>query len=223
MFLYCTVPGTHAVTITVDGNPIDWAGVLPIVTDAEEDDPTNTTDIVRCYVTDDMINLYFRMDLVAGPDETAQGYFVFIDTDQSASTGGSGAGDIGIDYYIRCYEIGPMSAALYRWNGTTYEVIGSSPYDVNHELHLLEWSAPLTDMSISAGQSIDLVFRAGWATDFAPDSGHVTYRTKLPEPVGGEVISENSLALLAPWIVFFSIVAMTVGTIVLSKRKIFLH
>ena len=223
MLLYCNIPATHAVTITVDGDTTDWAGISPIVTDAE-DDPTDTIDIVRCYVTDDASYLYFRMDLVAGPDETGQGYFVFIDIDQSASTGGSIGGDIGVDYYIQCYEIGPMTAALYRWNGTTYEFAGSDPYAVNHELHLLEWRMSLAAMGmpILAAQSIDLVFRAGFATDFAPDSGHVTYPSELPESVGGEIISVNSLTLLAPWIAI-AIAALTISTIVLSKGKLFLH
>jgi hypothetical protein len=46
--------------------------------------------------------------------------------------------------------------------------------------------------------------------------------TEYHEPVGGEIISVNSLALLAPWIVI-AIVALTISTIALSKRKLFLH
>ncbi len=52
-------------TIIVDGNPDDWTGINPLVTDEQGDDSPiyNGDDIKALYIAKDADNLYLRMDL----------------------------------------------------------------------------------------------------------------------------------------------------------------
>jgi hypothetical protein len=54
-------------TITIDGNPNDWSGIPPFMTDASGDSACETgTDIKSIYLANDDCFLYWRMDTWSG-------------------------------------------------------------------------------------------------------------------------------------------------------------
>ena len=181
---------TPSVTITVDGDPGDWAVVFPIVTDRTGDEIPEL-DITNCYVTDDGANLYFRMDLIAGPAKAS--YCVFIDTDRNSATGYS-IGDIGADYNM-------LNGFLHKWTGK-WQKVKAIDFAYSSELRILEWSIAFVDIAKSAGQPVDIIFGASaLSTDYAPDTGHVTYLgVPARKPVKGDVFLVEKLALLTPYI-----------------------
>jgi hypothetical protein len=87
-FTLATATAAWAVTIMLDGDVSDWAGLSPIATDVLNDssagDPAE--DIAAAFVTEDAQNLYFRMDQVnLAPTVCGNGVAEFgeeCDTDQ---------------------------------------------------------------------------------------------------------------------------------------------
>ena len=217
LLLFSLIPVCQAVTITVDGDGSDWAGVSPILTDPTGDE-SSEIDIITCSITDDGSMVYFKMDLVDGPNTELNTYHIYIDTDRNSETGYS-INDIGADY--RLVHDRFLLRRLYSW-------IGSWSYDkqiqcqINTETHILEWGISYADLGISAGQSIDVVFYAApqAGSDYAPDEGHVTY-PKTPsetKPVGGIVFQIDKLAILSPYLMI-AFAVITATSILIKKRR----
>lgn len=166
-----------------------WDGVPPIVRDTTGDED-GWVDITDCYVTHDEgpFSLYFRMDLVDGPTEA--GYYVFMDTDRNLETGGAVGEDtianIGADYMI-CND------ALYRWEEAgSWGWVKAIDWVQHFDLHLMEWGLAFEDIGISAGQPIDIVFATNLPdTDYAPDTGYVTY-PGVPSVTGRGIVTFTS-------------------------------
>jgi len=192
LLLFSLIPVCQAVTITVDGDGSDWAGVSPILTDPTGDE-SSEIDIITCSITDDGSMVYFKMDLVDGPNTELNTYHIYIDTDRNSETGYS-INDIGADY--RLVHDRFLLRRLYSW-------IGSWSYDkqiqcqINTETHILECG-----------------------TDYAPDEGHVTY-PKTPsetKPVGGIVFQIDKLAILSPYLMI-AFAVITATSILIKKRR----
>jgi len=177
-------------TIMIDGNPSDWTGIPPIVTDPTGDEDADY-DLTECYVTNDGSNLHFMIKVSGSiqyvTDDTPP-YTVALDTDQNEETGETEgpAGedlDIGFDYAI---------AGPYSENGYYVCQIFQAPMDgepigvsiASFSSGILEFTCPLS--VINYPRAIDMVF-AGviTATDFAPDQtagthDYVTYTVTPP-------------------------------------------
>jgi len=175
-------------TIIVDGYLGDWAGVDPIVTDATGDAPSNE-DITVCYVTNDGSNLYFMVQ-VSGSIGYVEGevkppYIVGLDVDQALGTGGV-FGDIGVDYLVvGPYYMGPEAplgmeyvSIIAKWVDGDPEFVGLSKASFSGGV--LEFSCPLSVIGYPG--AMDMLFEAEIVaeTDWAPDTGHVTYVVDLP-------------------------------------------
>jgi len=81
--------------ITVDGNPSDWAGISPLLTDAAGDGPFNTNgnyfagqDFVNISVTNDSTNVYFLFEFAGNH---SGGIVLRLDTDLNTATGCNGS------------------------------------------------------------------------------------------------------------------------------------
>lgn len=82
-------------TIQVDGDPSDWAGIHPMLTDGEGDGPFDASnqyhagsDIVKTYVTNDNSHVFFLMEFAGAP--YTGGITMFLDTDVNPLTGCKG-------------------------------------------------------------------------------------------------------------------------------------
>jgi len=95
------VATVFAKTIAIDGDPSDWDGIDPIITDLD-DYLYNQFDIKEVYITSDGNNVYFRIDVY---DSIIIGgyYRFFIDIDQNPGTGMSFYG-IGAEYQLGLYD-----------------------------------------------------------------------------------------------------------------------
>jgi len=214
--LFSLTPFCQAVTITVDGDSSDWIGVSPMLTDPTGDESPEI-DITTCSITDDGTMVYFKMDLVDGPNTEPYTYHIYIDTDRNSGTGYS-INDIGADY--RLVHDRFLLRRLYRWIGSwNYEK--QIQCQINTGTHILEWGVLYADLGISAEQSIDVVFYAApqsSASDYAPDEGHVTY-PKMPleiKPVGGDVFQIDKLRMITP---YFLVALMLAATSILIKKR----
>jgi len=106
-------------SITVDGNPSDWAPYDPAVEDPEGDDPSdyNGVDIKELYIANDDVNLYMMFSFWDGGPTIAWGgsrtgaYQVYVMTDDDEIE------EIG---YISYYEgdFWFLSALNFSFNGT---------------------------------------------------------------------------------------------------------
>ncbi len=122
-----------AATITLDGDPSDWAGIPPIVNEPGDSSPPGSPDIATAFLTHDTNNLYARVDMTAMVGATV--LYISIDADQNIATGYNTdtdpsalflqAHNIGIDYQIKIIvPLPPTSpmAQLYSvgpdWNPT---------------------------------------------------------------------------------------------------------
>jgi hypothetical protein len=65
--------------ISVDGDPADWHGIGPLITDPEEDAPSRDSDMKALYVTNDDEYLYFMFESYA--QETRSHCEILIDMD----------------------------------------------------------------------------------------------------------------------------------------------
>jgi hypothetical protein len=80
----------------VDGDPSDWAGISPILTDDERDGPFDAaggyiagSDFLRVSVTNDNTDVYFLLEFAGAP--YAGGIKLFLDTDVNPVTGCNGS------------------------------------------------------------------------------------------------------------------------------------
>jgi hypothetical protein len=95
LWTQCPPVRTTSPSILVDGDPSDWAGISPLLTDAAGDGPFDTNgnyfageDFVNISVTNDSSNVYFLFEF-AGPH--TGGITISLDTDQNGATGCNGA------------------------------------------------------------------------------------------------------------------------------------
>lgn len=77
--------------IRVDGDPCDWAGVPPLITDiAGNADPANPEDFISLYVTDDGMFVYFLLEFANAIRTNDSGFglgVIYLDTDLNPGTG----------------------------------------------------------------------------------------------------------------------------------------
>ena len=129
------VATVYAKTIAVDGDPIDWAGVDPVLIEPDGYFYPQF-DIKEVYITTDGNNIYFRIDFYGSIDESGY-YRFFIDIDQDPLTGTPFYG-IGADYQLGFY-------AGYGWG---MRVADSQGYPVQAAFlgSTLELSAACSDL-----------------------------------------------------------------------------
>jgi hypothetical protein len=81
--------------ITVDGDPSDWAGITPLLTDiAGNASPNNPEDFINLYVTNDDTFIYFLVEfanVIRLNVPTFVPAIIFLDTDLNPGTGCFGA------------------------------------------------------------------------------------------------------------------------------------
>ena len=90
LLLVLAVPLAYAKTITVDGDPSDWAAAPaqgPLVTDPDEGAILQRLDIGDVYFTNDTVSLYWRIDTLAGTNWVGTTMVFCFDTDNSTATG----------------------------------------------------------------------------------------------------------------------------------------
>lgn len=205
--IFLSTPIVNAVfrTITVDGDPSDWTGIEPLVTDPKEGVPpliSPAEDIKAVYTAHDNDNLYFRMSLYEWTNgETTPKYYFYID-----SIPGEGAEEAkGIDFFI-IYQPGEGIVLLNVPSG------GGAPTEVNcpdikgaSSDFEIEISVPWN--CIGGKNCVNVLFGAstqeteeGPPSDLAPDlegKEIVTVSYCPSKPVGGELVSSNTLAYRA--------------------------
>jgi len=74
----------EAITIIVDGDPSDWNGILPIVTDPD-DMPYDDVDLSEVYATNDEDYLYIRMDVYGNISGMGGAYQFMVDVDRNGT------------------------------------------------------------------------------------------------------------------------------------------
>jgi len=197
-------------SITVDGNPADWAGDTPDITDPSDTTPS-WTDITTIYTTCSSAakKLYFRIDLAAAPPslhpETGSEFiqdfsYIFFDTDRSLSTGYS-VGGIGADYRLEC-KVTTDSASrsislwLKQWTGTTWSSVSGATLNGAFTGSCLELSLLLSNIGVTGSAIIDIYKDELYIEnkDRVPNSGTFTAtKTALPS----RKLSEASAEILS--------------------------
>ena len=211
-FAFLSVPSFNAKTINVDGDASDWAGVSQLFSDPVDMPGASWADIISCYVTDDSVYLYVRIDYVGGPEITWGPHLLYLDVDQNPATGQAYRG-IGADYVVDFYTTPPALLEL-PGGGHVSDII----YAVNKASHFIESCISLADIGVEAGQKIDLILQADASSDYAPDEGHATYTTRVLKPLGGDVFQINKISILTPYLII-GIVILTTTTVLIKKRK----
>jgi len=202
----------------------DWNGATAYP-DPTGDANNPHEDMTVCYVTHDDNYLYLRVEY-AGSDPSLRALLIYLDVDQSSSTGKTGTDswgytlnlhDIGADY--RIISSATAQPSFWLWNGTAWEKPFADWY-VQRGTTYINVMISLESLG-SPEFPIDILFVTFTEppTDYNPNSNHITYPRQ--PAVGGEVSSVNSLALLAPWIAL-AVATLAVG-LTLSRRKFFLH
>ena len=176
-------------TITIDGNPGDWAGISPVVVDSYTDGGGGAYEIRDVYATSDSSNLYLRMDL--GSIGTTAIYFE-LDVDENINTGYNTNTDIwgwylnphdtGIDYWVWVVvDDGTADLCALDSSGSdTY--IGSCPVGIGS---VVEVAVPLSAIGESASPSLNMDFQTfyyGGPQDEAPNTGNVHYPAEAEGP-----------------------------------------
>ncbi len=82
IFLYPS--SVEAKKIIIDGDPNDWNGIVPIVTDSN-DMPYDDVDLAETYMTNDGDHLYIRMDVYGNISVTGGAYQVMMDVDRNGT------------------------------------------------------------------------------------------------------------------------------------------
>lgn len=146
IFLY---PSTvEARNIIVDGDPSDWAGISPIVTDPN-DMPYDDVDLSGVYVANDEDYLYIRMDVYGNISGTGGAYQVMIDVDRN------GTWD---------FQFGVVSGWGYGYKMPTYE---SLLLNFSYSGSIVEMNVSLSDLGFP--KAMDLTFLCS-----PYDSGYAT-------------------------------------------------
>ena len=140
----------EARSIIVDGDPSDWIGISPIVTDPN-DMPYDDVDLSEVYVTNDEDYLYIRMDVYGNISGTGGLYQVIIDFDRN------GTWDV---------QFGVMSGEGYGLKMPTYEWV---PLNFSYSGSTVEMNVSLSDLEFH--KAMDLMFFSspydyGYSTSF---------------------------------------------------------
>lgn len=158
--------------IIVDGDPSDWAGITPIISDLSGDTPYGVADVKDVYMTWDATNLYVRIDVYGNISATAGDYNVDLDTDMNATTGADWWADIGTDYRLNVYA---GKSFLRKWTGLPFpENWETTIVDLPEAYSgsILETSVPLSAINFSG--EMDVVVGCS-PIDVAPQDTYINY------------------------------------------------
>jgi hypothetical protein len=205
-------------TINVDGDPGDWAGIQPIVTDDPFDGNNDREDIKAVYAANDGENLYFLMEIhhlnfaSSDVDETSEGeYSFFIDIIPD-----SGHMDSGADYKI-VHSITETPnpgqtqlTQLFSYMGSSWELVASCVgVQGNSSMYFIEVGVPWE--CIGGPACFNCYFSAHYEppdndSDYAPDrSDGVVLLGCCPGylPVGGVIMPSTLLSYVITAILLF--------------------
>ncbi len=173
-----SVSSLSSAAIIIDGNSGDWGSILPLTSDPNE--PTisdDDYDLGDFYVTNDNMNMFFRLDVYGTPTLTGllpfnpAFYQIYLDIDHNTATGTLFNG-IGVDRIID-YRFS-SGVRVYDGNWTT---VGTGAQSITTEI-----SAPLTDLGLSAGMTINMfayLDNGGFPED---DRTSIVEYQVIPEP-----------------------------------------
>jgi hypothetical protein len=126
------------VRIVVDGDPSDWAGIPPIVTDPN-DMSYDDVDLSEVYVTNDEDNLYIRMDVYGNISGAGGAYQVLMDLEPRNMTWD--------------FQFGLISGWGYTQKMPSYE---SFPLNFSYSGSTVEMNVSLSDLDFP--ETMDLIF-----------------------------------------------------------------
>lgn len=167
-----SMSGKASSVIIVDGDPSDWAGITPIISDPSGDTPYGVADVKDVYITWDTTDLYVRIDVYGAISATAGDYNVHLDTDMNATTGADSWADIGTDYRLNVYA---GKSFLRKWTGLPFpENWETTIVDLPEAYSgsVLETSVPLS--AIDFAGEMDVVVGCS-PIDVAPQDTYITY------------------------------------------------
>ena len=165
--------------ISIDGNMADWTG--PRVTILEEDledrDKETSFDIARIWAADDSPYLYFRIDTVG--DQSSEAYRIYLDTDQTNSTGfTAGWMSGGAEYMMESGLLYTYTGSGTDWSWSFNGAISSSLDSTNKHRELSISRSSIGETN-NPGEQTNIIFQVGSSPneDYAPnDSSRYHYR-----------------------------------------------
>jgi hypothetical protein len=212
-------------TINVDGDPGDWGGVPPLVTDQEQDTGVDYSqeDIKAVYGANDEVNLYFLMELwpevetlVFDEGGFMSEYRFYLDILPGGDPLNNSA-----DFYIELWESGggvrlssvfySMEVDLHYWDGSGWYT-ACECVDVQGDRSELFIEVSVPWECIGGSNCFNCFFYAHHeevsevnASDYAPDQDApvvVIGCCPYEPPVGGELIASKILQQAAVFIAF---------------------
>jgi hypothetical protein len=189
----------------------------PVVVDTVGDESPNY-DILKCYISSDDDNFYFRIEVLSAIVKSS--IYVLLDTDQNSDTGDNGTSvnsldpggellqhGLGADYFLDPVD----TADLFKWVGDWEWV---KPVTWQQNVEFLDIAVARED--IGNPDSINVLFLSNPPnTDYAPNSGYVSYPFRT---VGGSIITQNHLTAITRYFSIFALViAATIGIILWRK------
>lgn len=119
-------------TVTIDGNPSDWAGITPLITDPAGDVPSSG-DVVALSVVNDGSHVYFLKQFAAEGPWGNGAAALFFDTDLNAGTGCPMPSGMGAEYAIIPVSANPVGAPFalildYRTCGMNENELGNAGF-----------------------------------------------------------------------------------------------
>lgn len=173
-------------TLVMDGSRSDWNGLTPFNADPNEG---SNEDWSVGTIANDSSNFYFRYQFNATMGLGSTDLMVFLDTDNSRSSGFVGSLPIGADFMIQgifIYAYAGSGGSDFTWTN-----IGAVNYDTSVPN---DFEFSMAQSTIGSAQSFSLVYLAQGAIsgtpydDYYPDSGnlgasggYLAYTT-VPEP-----------------------------------------
>ena len=136
LIVLVSTPMATAKTIVVDGDPSDWTGISPIITDPD-DYTWDGLDVKDVYMTHDADYLYVRIDFYGTFSADVGASSAYLDTDQDPSTG-SPVSDIGVEVQFGVY--GAYGYGYFPLTGSSFSVDFASSGSV------LEFRAAFSDL-----------------------------------------------------------------------------
>jgi len=136
LIVLVSTPTATAKTIIVDGDPSDWLGISPIITDPD-DYTWDELDVKEVYMTDDGNYLYVRIDFYGTFSSDVGATSAYLDTDQDPSTGIFVSG-IGVEVQFGVY--GGWGYGYFPLTGSSFSVDSASSGSV------LEFRAAFSDL-----------------------------------------------------------------------------
>ncbi len=166
------MPGNNETTITVDGSLAEWAGVSSFGTD-----PVDATgngdeiDWLQGWVAHDTDNFYFAYSNNK-PVSVSWGFGIYIDTDNSASTGFQnfdGSYPLGADYLLEANELLRYTGSGNNWSWTvvasTNLQIGGKTAEIGVPRYLLGNPSRLSLFYVGENAAVN-----GTTVDYYPDT-----------------------------------------------------